>query len=188
MVCRGLPKGIKEILRECWRIYSQEGNDRIAALKLAKECHESVFQLTSEGLDIKTALDDKATKMITMSSAVATLLLGLATFIVTNINSQFIYFQIGILFIISGIISALISISLFIKSFTIRDYDFPVGHEQFFKNGKYDETTANKFITATKEKFQQHLIHEYLQSIKPNAQSNENKATKLKQGQWLFLV
>jgi IS30 family transposase len=42
-------EGVREVLRETWRIYSQEDNDRIAALRLAKECHESMFKLRSEG-------------------------------------------------------------------------------------------------------------------------------------------
>ncbi|MFZ0327139.1 MAG: hypothetical protein WAL66_07540 [Nitrososphaeraceae archaeon] len=45
--------GIKQVLKECWNIY--ESNDesinyfqKIAALKLAKECHESQFKLLTE--------------------------------------------------------------------------------------------------------------------------------------------
>jgi hypothetical protein len=55
-------EGIMNILKECWSIYlscDNHGNTngktttinwfhRIAALKLAKECHESIFKLTSE--------------------------------------------------------------------------------------------------------------------------------------------
>jgi IS30 family transposase len=58
-------EGIREIIRECWRIYSEEANDRMAALKLAKECHESMFHLISEGpfiLSVK-ALEERLTKI-----------------------------------------------------------------------------------------------------------------------------
>jgi hypothetical protein len=55
-------EGVRNILKECWSIYlSYDNHDningkttninwfhRIAALKLAKECHESIFKLTSE--------------------------------------------------------------------------------------------------------------------------------------------
>jgi IS30 family transposase len=46
--------GIGEVLKECWRIYQSEATSinmyqRLAALKLAKECHESTFQLLDEG-------------------------------------------------------------------------------------------------------------------------------------------
>ena len=54
-------EGIREVLREAWRIYSEQGDDRIAALKLCKEAHESIFHLTSEGPFIMSvrALEDK---------------------------------------------------------------------------------------------------------------------------------
>jgi hypothetical protein len=43
--------GIKDILKECWNICESTDNNfqRIAALKLAKECHESIFKLVDEG-------------------------------------------------------------------------------------------------------------------------------------------
>jgi predicted transcriptional regulator len=54
-------EGIRNILKECWRLYIAESkNDhpknkgitwyhRIAALKLALECNEALFKLTAEG-------------------------------------------------------------------------------------------------------------------------------------------
>jgi predicted transcriptional regulator len=48
-------EGIKNVLKECWRIYSIDSNKditwfhKIAALKLAKECNEALFKLTAEG-------------------------------------------------------------------------------------------------------------------------------------------
>ncbi|HZD34885.1 MAG TPA: helix-turn-helix domain-containing protein, partial [Nitrososphaeraceae archaeon] len=48
-------EGIRNVLKECWNIYSVENNKeitwfhRIAALKLAKECNEALFKLTAEG-------------------------------------------------------------------------------------------------------------------------------------------
>lgn len=54
-------EGIRNILKECWNIYTIEGNDddinskdvtwfhKIAALKLAKECNEALFKLTADG-------------------------------------------------------------------------------------------------------------------------------------------
>ena len=52
-------EGIRNILKECWNIYLSGNNNnnsksvnafhRIAALKLAKECNEALFKLTSEG-------------------------------------------------------------------------------------------------------------------------------------------
>jgi IS30 family transposase len=48
-------EGIRNVLKECWNIYSIESNKdvtwfhKIAALKLAKECNEALFKLTAEG-------------------------------------------------------------------------------------------------------------------------------------------
>jgi predicted transcriptional regulator len=51
-------EGIKNVLKECWKIYTIDGNNKdkditwfhkIAALKLAKECNEALFKLTAEG-------------------------------------------------------------------------------------------------------------------------------------------
>jgi predicted transcriptional regulator len=54
-------EGIKNVLKECWNIYTIESNNddinnkditwfhKIAALKLAKECNEALFRLTAEG-------------------------------------------------------------------------------------------------------------------------------------------
>ena len=51
-------EGIKNVLKECWRIYTLDSrnNDKdltwfhkLAALKLAKECNEALFKLTAEG-------------------------------------------------------------------------------------------------------------------------------------------
>jgi IS30 family transposase len=48
-------EGIRNVLKECWNIYTIESNKeitwfhKIAALKLAKECNEALFRLTAEG-------------------------------------------------------------------------------------------------------------------------------------------
>jgi IS30 family transposase len=48
-------EGIRNVLKECWNIYTIESNKditwfhKLAALKLAKECNEALFRLTAEG-------------------------------------------------------------------------------------------------------------------------------------------
>jgi IS30 family transposase len=48
-------EGIKNVLKECWNIYTIESNKEItcfhklAALKLAKDCNEALFKFTAEG-------------------------------------------------------------------------------------------------------------------------------------------
>jgi IS30 family transposase len=46
-------EGIRSVMKECWNIYESADNknnfQKLAALKLAKECHEAVFKLVDEG-------------------------------------------------------------------------------------------------------------------------------------------
>jgi IS30 family transposase len=44
-------EGIRSVMKECWNIYESTDNSfqKLAALKLAKECHESIFKLVDEG-------------------------------------------------------------------------------------------------------------------------------------------
>lgn len=44
-------EGIRSVMKECWTIYESTDNNfqRLAALKLAKECHEAIFKLVDEG-------------------------------------------------------------------------------------------------------------------------------------------
>ncbi len=67
-------EGIRNILNECWKIYNnsiEENNqditwmNRLNALKLAKECNESLFKLVSEGpsLVYMKTLEERLEKM-----------------------------------------------------------------------------------------------------------------------------
>jgi hypothetical protein len=74
-------EGIRAILQECWKIYNsdsttsvEKGNNnieglnwshRLAALKLAKECHEANFELLNSGPSIMRVqmLEDKLTQI-----------------------------------------------------------------------------------------------------------------------------
>ena len=47
-------EGIRSILKECWSVYQSDDIkidwfQRLTALKLAKQCHESIFHLVDEG-------------------------------------------------------------------------------------------------------------------------------------------
>jgi HTH domain len=66
--------GIREVLKECWNIYESTDDDesinyfqRLAALKLAKECNEAQFKLLSEGPSIMyvQSLEEKLTHIET---------------------------------------------------------------------------------------------------------------------------
>jgi IS30 family transposase len=45
-------EGIREVIRECCNIYQTDEEDKLAALKLIKERHESVFKLVDEGQSV----------------------------------------------------------------------------------------------------------------------------------------
>ena len=50
-------EGIRSILKECWNVYQSNDESinwlqRLAALKLAKECNESIFNLLDQGPSI----------------------------------------------------------------------------------------------------------------------------------------
>jgi IS30 family transposase len=64
--------GIREVLKECWNIYESTDEQvnyfqRLAALKLAKECNEAQFKLLSEGPSIMYVqnLEEKLTQIET---------------------------------------------------------------------------------------------------------------------------
>jgi predicted transcriptional regulator len=48
-------EGIRNVLKECWNVYTTESNreitwfHKLSALKLAKECNETLFKLIAEG-------------------------------------------------------------------------------------------------------------------------------------------
>ena len=48
-------EGIRDVINQCWTIYQSDDNSRVnmyqrlAALKLIKECHKAVFHLVDEG-------------------------------------------------------------------------------------------------------------------------------------------
>jgi IS30 family transposase len=65
-------EGIRIVLKECWNIYESTDDrvnyfQRLAALKLAKECNEAQFKLLSEGPSILyvQSLEEKLTQIET---------------------------------------------------------------------------------------------------------------------------
>ena len=65
-------EGIKQVLKECWNVYESTDESinyfqRLAALKLAKECCEAQFKLLSEGPSIMYLqnLEEKLTQIET---------------------------------------------------------------------------------------------------------------------------
>ena len=144
----------------------------------------------AEDLVLKNALDSKVINMITVAGTISALLIAIASFLVTNFNTDINgqYYSYGIVTVLIAIVVAVLSIGFFVKSYTIRNYRYPVGHDIFFeKNGKIKEEKVDKYLYYQKNKFDRLLVKEYLESIKQSAESNLNKAQYLKIGQILFL-
>ena len=143
-------------------------------------------------LAIKEILDHKSTSMITLSSVIFTALIAIATFALNNLFRSEItmnYSVLGITVLVA-LVLGMGSIGLFIWSYRLRSYRYPMGHELFFKdrgNGDYIQDTVNDWRTCSKKVFNDRMIEEYLSSIRTNSNSNKTKARLLEIGQWLFL-
>jgi hypothetical protein len=141
-----------------------------------------------QGVNWKNSLDSKATNMITVSSAVTTFLIALVTFLFSRISINYSYYPIIILFLLVAIVFAIIAILCFIRSYSIKIYGFPLGHEAFFKsNGEYNDEQIDEFLSYSKADFNEHLVRQYLACMKTNWDSNENKAKSIKRGQYCYI-
>ncbi len=140
-----------------------------------------------QDLNWKNSLDSKASNMITMSSAITTLLTAVVTFLFGRITVNNSLYPWIIFILLGAIISAIVAILFFIRSYSIKDYRFAVGHEAFFENGEYNKTIVKEFLSYSKKRFNEHLIEEYLKCIKMNSANNAGKAANIKLGQYFYL-
>jgi len=145
-------------------------------------------------LDARNALDTKSTHLITMSSTIVTILVSIGTFLVSkiglnpNIENPLIFqviFFVSLAILGVGIILATICIYNLTKSYSLRKYKYPMGHEKFFANGngKYLSDKADQYRNYPNEEFNKHIIREYLESIKFNADTISKKGQSIKEGQ-----
>ena len=83
-----------------------------------------------------------------------------------------------------GIILATICIYNLTKSYSLRKYKYPMGHEKFFEDGKgkYLGDQAEKYRIYSNQEFDKHIIREYLESIKYNAETISKKGQSIKAG------
>ena len=74
-----------------------------------------------------------------------------------------------------------------LKSYAIRIYSYPIGVEYFFKKDDItQEEKIDKFRNATKKRFTEHMIKEYINSINKNVTRNIEKGGKIKKGYDFF--
>jgi hypothetical protein len=140
-------------------------------------------------IDLRVNLDSKVNNLITMSASIITALIALGTLLVIKIDPKAEIFGASISIFIVGIVFASLAILFFIKSYSIRKYRYPMGHEAFFdKSGNYLKDTVHKFIISPKEKFSEHMVKEYILSIKNFAERNGDKAAAIRNGQVMLLL
>ena len=162
--------------------------------KSSKEFLDELKSQFDRDLEIRKNLDSKSTSMITMSSSVVTVLIGIGTFLVSHIvslDTKVDVFGTSLWILVLGILSAMVCIILLIISYALRSYTFPMGHEQFYKKDKkdeYDHENIQKFRNASENEFTGLMIEEYLACIKDANKASSNKSRFIKWGQISFLV
>lgn len=130
--------------------------------------------------------------MITISSAIAGLIISLGSFIIGNAEPKRLEF---IFILIAGMAVAVLSIAFFIWAFVIRYYKNPVTSRSYFN---YDKTNRKKEPEFRRIDAMRHLFYSdkhmkmkmtewYLISIEHNMNMNVSKAKKMQIGQWLLL-
>ncbi len=102
-----------------------------------KKFLEQLEKQYDKDLQWKDSLDNKSDKMITMSSALATLMIGLGTFLVSRIASMSWLYLVDIFLLMVGVLLAALAIALFINAFKIRNYTVAFGAaDSYFPNVK----------------------------------------------------
>jgi hypothetical protein len=137
-------------------------------------------------LDLRKNLDSKSTDLITKCSTIITIIVSIGFFLITKILSRNEIFYLSVFILTGGIILAFISISFLTRAYGLRTYRYPMGHEQFFKNGLYDLDMSEKFRKTEKQKFIQHILREYFESIRVSSQVMSEKSAIIKNGQNFF--
>ena len=138
-------------------------------------------------IDLRETLDSKAHTMMTLASGTITVNIALGTFLLTRIADTGIYLFISIVILGAGLGFGIVSILKLIRSYGLRDYHYPMGHEHFYENGKYDAEMVQQVKDMKEEEFNDRLFSGYLDCIKHSTEQYKSKGDGVKMGQ-LFLV
>ena len=134
-------------------------------------------------IELRKNLDTKASTMITVASAVSTLLTAIGTFLISRIIEKDIFYGISILILGVGIMLAVLGIWRFITSYSLRGYTYPMGHEWFFDQGEYNRKRVDTIRNLSIKDFSDRLYKGYLESVRTSAQLNASRAAAIKWGQ-----
>lgn len=149
--------------------------------------------------EIRQNLDNKANNMIATAGTVTGLLFGFGTFLVTNIDRNYIFLNYAMISLIVAIIATIVSVFLSMISSRIRTYNFVMKHDSFFLNGdsrkkgngedeNYNENAIEEYKKMATEGFQDIIIHDFLASNKHNSEINDSKAVMVVWSQRTFMV
>lgn len=145
-------------------------------------------QQFERAIDLRKNLDNKANTMITIAGAISTLLLAIATFLITKIEPTNEVYLGAIGIFSAGLILAIFSMIYFIKSYMVKDYYHPIEPSHFFENGEYIQEKVDEFRDAKPHVFVKHMIKEYLESLRNFQELNSKKANDIKWGQILLVA
>lgn len=150
---------------------------------------QELNQQFARELNVKSILDSKASGIITMAGAVTTLFMGFGIFLLRDISPSIpLLFYLGVVFLMAEILITINAIRFAVNSYRLREFTYPIMHMAFFKGEIIDPEAVEEFTNAEKAEFQDHMIEEYLTSLRANNQSNAEKAELIKTAQQLYLL
>lgn len=139
-------------------------------------------------IDLRKAVDNKASTMITIASSIVTLNIVVGTFLITRIvNKDNNFYGASIAILAIGVILAVISIQRFIHSYGIKNYYYPMGSPSFFDNGEYKLEWVDEVRNLPEKEFNDRLFKGYLEAMKTAEENNQSKTHSIKHGQ-IFLT
>jgi hypothetical protein len=139
--------------------------------------------------ELRAGLDEKTDKMITLASAVATLLIGLGTFLVANVlEPKTLLFLVDIIILSIGVILSAFAIFSFIVAYRVRGIRFPFPPEKYVDSElQINFAEVDKVSKKETTEFDKDTIDAYLVSLRSAQIALKTKGGSIKWGQILFL-
>ena len=161
--------------------------------------YEALKDRYKEEFEIASLLDGKANNMITISSAVGTLLFGFGTFFIDKLHVSHIYSVIISAILITGILLNIFSMITCVTASRIQKYSYATNIDAFFTKKEsslyvneyvetYNANKITKFKEISEERYYDVMIKNFFECIKNNRLLNDSKAHKIKTSQTIFSI
>lgn len=134
-------------------------------------------------IDLKKNLDAKSIQMVTIASSLVTISLAIATFLISKIADKDLFYYASIFIFGIAICLAIKAIWKSIKSYGLRDYDYPIGHSKFFEKGIYDLSMVDGVRHLTESQFKDRMFEGYIISLQTFDKRNGEKSVEIKDAQ-----